>query len=137
MQGVNYEASFYGFLAGGDKDGGGNMTKITTDFVNKCPNSNIVVSGYSQGAQVTHLAAQAMSPDVPAKISSAVVFGDPLDGKPIQGVPKEKTLSICRDGDPIYRSAGTLVLIPHLQYDQGAGKAAQFVVSQMKTRRSV
>ncbi|KAL8369710.1 hypothetical protein RB595_000170 [Gaeumannomyces hyphopodioides] len=136
MQGVSYAATFYGFLAGGDKDGGGNMTKVTTDFVNKCPNSNVVISGYSQGAQVTHLAAQGLSADVQAKISSAVVFGDPLEGQPIQGVPKEKTLSVCRDGDTICRSAGTLILIPHLEYDQDVGKAAQFILGQIKSRRS-
>ncbi|KAL8387345.1 hypothetical protein RB595_009972 [Gaeumannomyces hyphopodioides] len=132
MQGVDYNATFYGFFVGGDQDGATNMAKITTDLVNRCPSSNVAMTGYSQGAQLLHLASQAMPADVMNKVSSVVMFGDPNYGQPVQGVPAERTLSICKDGDTICRK-DTLILIPHLLYEQDVDQAAQFIMSKIRT----
>ena len=45
----------------------------------QCPGSRIVLSGFSQGAQVTHKAAQ-MIPELHAKVGAIVLFGDPNNG---------------------------------------------------------
>lgn len=43
----------------------------------KCPQTKIVMSGYSQGGQVVHNSANALGPNIMAKINSVVIFGDP------------------------------------------------------------
>jgi len=43
----------------------------------KCPTTKVVISGYSQGGQIVHNAAKQLPEDVAAKISAAIIFGDP------------------------------------------------------------
>jgi hypothetical protein len=42
-----------------------------------CPNTKLIVSGYSQGGQIVHNAAAQLPANVGQWISSAVIFGDP------------------------------------------------------------
>lgn len=98
-------------------------------FADKCPDSKITMSGYSQGGQVVHKAAQQLSAAAKEKVSSVVIFGDPNNGQPVAGVPKDKTLVVCRDGDNICEG-GFRVLAPHLQYGSDAEMAAEFIVKQ-------
>ncbi|KLU86302.1 hypothetical protein MAPG_05317 [Magnaporthiopsis poae ATCC 64411] len=129
MQGVEYAANIPGFLAGGDRRGSAEMAKQVQNFANSCPDSKITMSGYSQGGQVVHNAAQQLDAATQQRISSAVIFGDPKNGEPVAGVPADKTLIICRDGDNIC-NGGFRVLAPHLQYGRDADQAAQFIVNQ-------
>ena len=50
---------------------------LVQDAFTKCPNTKVVISGYSQGAMLVHNAAKQLSTDVAGKISAAVTFGDP------------------------------------------------------------
>lgn len=49
---------------------------VTKAFTN-CPNTKIVMSGYSQGAQLVHNAASELSTSTMEKVSAVVTFGDP------------------------------------------------------------
>lgn len=64
-----------------------------------------------------------------AKVSAAVLFGDPLKNTGVVGMDVDKTLTICNVGDDICLG-GDLILIPHLTYSFNATVAAQFSVEQ-------
>jgi cutinase len=49
VQGVEYPADIPGFLAGGDKKGSAMMASLVTQTLADCPDTKIVMSGYSQG----------------------------------------------------------------------------------------
>jgi cutinase len=53
VQGVDYPASVQGFLAGGDANGSTLMAQLVSQATSQCPNSKVVVSGYSQGPRWT------------------------------------------------------------------------------------
>jgi cutinase len=61
IQGVTYPANVFGFLAGGDAAGATTMYNLINQAASKCPSTKIVVSGYSQGAQLVHTATQRLS----------------------------------------------------------------------------
>lgn len=48
-----------------------------TKALSSCPNSKIVVSGYSQGGQLVHNAAKLLPAETMKAVSSVVIFGDP------------------------------------------------------------
>lgn len=50
--------------------------RLVTKTKTSCPDTAIVMSGYSQGAQVVHKAAIVLG-SVMASLSSVVTFGDP------------------------------------------------------------
>jgi cutinase len=80
IQGVNYSASVLGFLAGGDAAGGTTLLNLINQAATRCPSTKIVVSGYSQGAQLVHTATQKLSAATAARVSAGkfpiVVFED-------------------------------------------------------------
>ena len=43
----------------------------------KCPNTKVVLSGYSQGAMLVHNAAKSLPAATTSKIAAVVTFGDP------------------------------------------------------------
>ncbi|RDW85920.1 cutinase-1 [Coleophoma crateriformis] len=126
FQGVDYPADVPGFLAGGDAGGSKNMATMTMNALTACPNSKVVMSGYSQGGQLVHNAAKMMPAAMVAKVNSVVIFGDPDNGKPVTGVSAAKTKVICHQGDNIC-AGGDTILTPHLTYSNDAGTAAAFV----------
>ena len=95
----------------------------------KCPNTKIVMSGYSQGGQLVHNAAKLLPAKTMAAVSSVVIFGDPNDGQAVTGASAAKTKVICHAGDNIC-DHGDLILLPHLTYSENAGEAATFVAAQ-------
>lgn len=50
---------------------------LITSAKEKCPNTKLVVSGYSQGGQVIHMATAQLSAATAAFINKVVIFGDP------------------------------------------------------------
>lgn len=77
VQGVEYPADIPGFLAGGDADGSQLMADLTTQAVADCPGSKVIMSGYSQGAQLVHNAAELMDAAAVSQVAGTVLFGDP------------------------------------------------------------
>ncbi|KAK0109727.1 hypothetical protein ONS95_002406 [Cadophora gregata] len=129
VQGVNdYKASVVGYLAGGDVKGSVNMAmQIATAFTT-CPNTKLVVSGYSQGGQLVHNALASLPATTVTWVSKVVIFGDPNNGTAIPNVEANKVMTICHQGDDICDD-GLRVLQQHLTYGLDARNAATFVVS--------
>jgi len=50
---------------------------MVADTMKACPNTKMVMAGYSQGGQLVHNAAQLLPAATMAKVSSVVIFGDP------------------------------------------------------------
>ncbi|KAK2021999.1 cutinase, partial [Colletotrichum zoysiae] len=125
VQGVEYPANVQGFLAGGDAAGSRLMASLAEQAVTNCPNSSIIVSGYSQGGQLAHNAAAMMSKATVSRVAGAVIFGDPLNGQPVQGIPADRTKVICHNGDNICEG-GSQIRRAHLTYGNDAPEAAQF-----------
>ncbi|EKD21173.1 uncharacterized protein L3040_000788 [Drepanopeziza brunnea f. sp. 'multigermtubi'] len=127
VQGVEYPADIPGFLAGGDAKGSQKMAQLVMQAMTTCPDTKVVMAGYSQGGQLVHNAAAMLPPDMAAMVSSAVIFGDPMNGKPVQGVSAAQTKVICHNGDLICAGTST-ILQPHLTYSQNAQEAATFTM---------
>ncbi|KAK7959081.1 uncharacterized protein PG986_003935 [Apiospora aurea] len=98
-----------------------------------CPNSRMIISGYSQGAAITHRAVQTLPDEVKAKIAGIVTFGDTQtlqDGGRILGFPTNKTLIICNLGDVI--CTGTLLVYPvHLDYIKWVPTAVAYLIERL------
>lgn len=88
----------------------------------------MTLSGYSQGAQLVHLATSQLPSNTTSKISSIVLFGDPKNGTAISGVDSKRVLTICHTEDDICKG-GDDVGLGHLNYSSDAGTAAMFALS--------
>ncbi|KAJ8069602.1 hypothetical protein OCU04_000040 [Sclerotinia nivalis] len=127
VQGVDYAANVLGYLEGGDPSGSATMANLTNTAAAKCPSAKLVLSGYSQGAQVLHNAAKTLSTAVTARIAAVVMFGDPDNGQAVGTVPTSKVLSICHNQDIICTKLGWFTT--HLTYSEDAQTASDFIVS--------
>ncbi|KAJ6556160.1 cutinase-domain-containing protein [Mycena capillaripes] len=133
-QGVNYSASVLGYLEGGDPAGSVTMATLINTAASKCPSTQIVIGGYSQGAQLVHNAASTLSAAVTARIAAVVLFGDPdRVGRstlpPVGTIPAAKVSSDCHTGDIICTGSGGAT--EHLNYDEDAPAASAFIVSHL------
>jgi len=129
VQGVNYGATVAEFLVGGDPVGSATLATLVGQAQSKCPNTKLVLSGYSQGGQLVHNAAAMLSASETAFVNSVVIFGDPDNGYKVGNITSSKVLVICHVGDDICLH-GDLVLAPHLTYSLNAQQAASFVASK-------
>ncbi|KAM3508754.1 hypothetical protein MY11210_006611 [Beauveria gryllotalpidicola] len=127
-QGVNYPASVDGYL-NADNAAGLTMAQIVRDTRAACPNTKIVLSGYSQGAFAPHYAADALGAEM-RNVSAVVTFGDPLSRKPLANFDSKKFLVVCNLGDNICNQ-GNVILPQHLTYAMHAKSAAAFVASNV------
>ncbi|KAF2133899.1 carbohydrate esterase family 5 protein [Dothidotthia symphoricarpi CBS 119687] len=130
IQGVTYPASIAGFLAGGDAAGSTTMYNLINTAASKCPSTKIVVSGYSQGAQLVHTATQRLSAAVAARVSAVVTFGDADRDETFGSVAASKILIICHDGDNICDN-GIIITPAHRNYEIDAPAAAAFVATKV------
>lgn len=103
------------------------MAQLASQSVSQCPNSKIVLSGYSQGGMVVHNAAT-QSGFPASSIAGAVIFGDPFNGQAVQGLDSSKLLEICASGDSVCDGQGLTggITQAHLSYGQNAQQAADF-----------
>ncbi|KAJ2922568.1 hypothetical protein H1R20_g14518, partial [Candolleomyces eurysporus] len=124
--GIDYPALVSGYLAGGDAGGARTMANSVTSTANSCPNTKIVISGYSQGAQVTHLAARQLSSAIQNRVVAVVTFGDPYESTALPGVLQSRRKTFCNFGDLIC-TGQHIILAPHLTYGSDATAAAAFV----------
>ncbi|KAK1992715.1 cutinase [Colletotrichum falcatum] len=126
VQGVDYAANILGFLLGGDPNGTTAMVNLVARAVTQCPDTKIVLSGYSQGGQVVHNTANKLTAAQIARISAVLIFGDPFDGQPVGLIPSSKVKIICHEGDNIC-DGGILITADHRNYEEDAIPAAAFV----------
>ncbi|CRK42126.1 hypothetical protein BN1723_005285, partial [Verticillium longisporum] len=129
--GVTYPANVAGFLAGGDAAGSRTMAQLTARAVTQCPNTKIVLSGYSQGAQVVHNAAGQLTAAQTNRVTAVLTFGDPKRNQPFGTIPASRTRVICRTGDNICEG-GFTITPAHTQYQQDAPAAASWIASRVR-----
>lgn len=128
IQGVPYTASISSFLQGGSKTGAMNLAAMINTTLAACPNTQLSVSGYSQGAQVVHMAMASLPAATTAMVSSVVLFGDPLNGTAVAGVAANRQMVVCHAGDDIC-AGGDQIKGAHLSYAKDAPMAAMFALS--------
>lgn len=73
VQGVEYDASIVGFLVRGSPVGTTELSRLIAQAQLQCPRTQLVLSGYSQGAQVVHNTADLLTAEQSSSISSVVV----------------------------------------------------------------
>jgi cutinase len=134
--GIRYPADVAGFLAGGDAEGAQRMLNSVSSTANSCPDTKIVMSGYrqasftfyfleiffidvvsnySQGAQLIHLAAANLSTEDQNHVAAVVTFGDPYRDQVLPGDLESRRDTFCAEGDLICEGK-PIVLPPHFSY---------------------
>ncbi|OGM45344.1 cutinase precursor [Aspergillus bombycis] len=132
FQGVNgYSASVEGYLAGGEAAGSKAMASQASDILSKCPDTKLVMSGYSQGCQIVHNAVEQLPAETASKISSVLLFGDPYKGKAFPNVDASRVHTVCHAGDTICENS-VIILPAHLTYAVDVAAAADFAVAAAK-----
>jgi cutinase len=139
---VNYPAS-YDFLAAAD---GANDASAHIQYVaNNCPNSKIVLGGYSQGAAIVDVLAAVpipvigftnpLPPFVADRISAVAVFGNPSAriGLPLTSSPTfaNRAIDLCNPGDPICSDGNNVPAHRSYGPDGTAYQAAVFVANRI------
>ena len=108
------------------------LTLLRASLINStlaaCPSTLLTVSGYSQGAEVVHLAMSQLPTKTTSRIASVVLFGDPKNGTALNGVDARRVMTICHSEDDICKG-GDDIGLAHLNYSSDAGTAAIFALS--------
>lgn len=111
---VNYPASndFSTSAPAGSDDASAHVESMAS----ACPNTRMVLGGYSQGAAVVDLATTAMPPAVADHVAAAAVFGAPrssfadtLSPGPLPSIGSlytAKSIELCVPNDPICSQGG-------------------------------
>jgi cutinase len=141
---VNYPANddYHGSASAGADD----ASAYIQNTVASCPNTKIVLGGYSQGSTVIDLATSAMPAPVADHVAAVALFGEPSSGfssmlwggqplptiNPLYG---SKTISLCAPDDPICSGGGNI--IAHVSYIQSGmtNQAATFAASRLNQGR--
>ncbi|CBX94902.1 hypothetical protein LEMA_P113170.1 [Plenodomus lingam JN3] len=126
VQGVDYPASAAGNINQG-ADGGKIMASLVQTALSQCPDTKIIVSGYSQGSMVVHNAfGNGLST---SKVAGAVLFGDPLKRSPVGDMPANKVKQFCGTSDMICGGGGDGGATgSHISYGSSANIAASFAI---------
>jgi cutinase len=108
-----------------------------------CPNTKIVLGGYSQGSTVIDLASNAMPARVASHVAAVALFGEPSSsfstmlwgGQPLPVISPlyaPKSISLCAPGDPICSGGGDI--LAHVSYITSGmtTQAATFAVNRLK-----
>jgi cutinase len=114
------------------------LTAQLNSFASRCPNTRIVVGGYSLGAAVTNrVLNDPLAPGVDDRIAAVVLFGNAsrLLDVPLAPGPEfaDRFLDVCNPGDPI--CSGGPFALSHLQlaYVAGGGlnSGVDFAISKL------
>jgi cutinase len=117
---VNYPADYNFLLAG---DGANDASAHVQYMMGACPNTRLVLGGYSQGAAVIDVITSVpvpilgfnnpLPPNAPDFVAAVVAFGNPSAkiGAPLTIAPVwgPKAIDLCNGGDPICQTDGESV----------------------------
>ncbi|KAH7097265.1 cutinase-domain-containing protein [Auriculariales sp. MPI-PUGE-AT-0066] len=134
VQGIDYPADCKGAIGGSvdpfNATGSVNCADMVTAVLEYCPNTAVVISGYSQGAQQAHGCLMRLSPEQVANIQAVVTFGDPLSATPFDQVDAARTKVFCNEGDEVCNNK-PIILPPHFTYGTVAIEpAVAFITNQ-------
>jgi cutinase len=111
---VNYPASRD--FSSSAPAGGNDMSAHVQSMAASCPNTRMVLGGYSQGAAVVDLATSEMPPAVADHVAATAIFGGPksslayaLSPGPLPAIGPlyaGKTVELCVPNDPICSEGG-------------------------------
>jgi cutinase len=135
---VNYPAS-YDFLAAAD--GANDASAFIQNVVNTCPDTRLVLGGYSQGAAIIDIITSIpfpavgfnnpLPPNVPDHVAALAVFGNPTTkvGLPLTTSPVYggRAIDLCNAGDPICSDGNNMQAHRSYDSDGSASRAASFV----------
>ena len=102
--------------------------------VTQCPDTTIVMGGYSQGSAVVDNALQEMPPAQQAKVAGVVVWGftrAAQDNRQIPGYPADQTKVFCAPGDLVCNNTLTITAA-HLTYGANAAESGAFLAKMAK-----
>ncbi len=137
---VNYPANddYHNSATAGSNDASAHIQ----DVVASCPNTKLVLGGYSQGSTVMDLASQAMPAPVADRVAAVALFGEPSSGfssmlwggQPLPTISPAlagKTISLCAPDDPICSSGGNIMA--HVSYIESGmvNQAATFAANKL------
>ncbi len=137
---VNYPASddYHNSVSNGTDDASAHIQNT----VASCPNTKIVLGGYSQGATVIDSSTSTMPASVADHVAAVTLFGEPTSqfssmlwgGAPLptlNPIYSAKTLSLCAPDDPICTGGGNI--IAHVSYIEAGmtDQAATFAASKL------
>lgn len=106
-------------------------TKIINMAMTKCPNSTMLIGGYSQGSAVMDNAIQGLPQASQDKVAGVVFFGytrNEQDNAQVPGYPKAQTKIFCAQGDLVCDNTLTITAA-HLSYGANADAASTFLAS--------
>jgi cutinase len=144
-QGVTYPADVAGAISGalspGTAQGARTMASLTQQVLSKCPDTKVILAGYSQGAEQVHGAlinlqsgqvavsvhsSQTTLDHLLTRFQAAITFGDPLQRSPFRNIDSGRTKIYCNLLDAVCNGA-FVISASHLSYSiQDATPAAQF-----------
>jgi cutinase-like protein len=138
---VNYPATnnFRSSIAAGANDASAHVQSMAAN----CPNTRMVLGGYSQGAAVIDVITSQMPAEVANHVAAVAVFGNPsaagtfargLSAGSLPGIGPPyvaKTIDMCMPGDPICTNGVSMA--PHVQYVQSGmtNQAATFAAGKL------
>jgi cutinase-like protein len=137
---VNYPANddYHNSAAAGSDDASGHIQGTVAN----CPNTKLVLGGYSQGSTVIDLATGAMPAPIADHVAAVALFGEPTSqfssalwgGQPLPAINPiytAKTISLCAPDDPICSSGGNIMA--HVSYIQAGmtNQAATFAANRL------
>lgn len=104
-------------------NGGPIMANLVETALKQCPDTKVVLGGYSQGSMVVHNAASRLTAD---QVAGAVLFGDPFKTQAVGKLASSKVKEYCASGDPVCENGFNVMA--HLTYGSDAKEAAQFLI---------
>jgi cutinase len=137
---VNYPANddYHNSATAGSNDASAHIQ----DTVASCPNTKIVLGGYSQGSTVIDLATNDMPAPVADHVAAVALFGEPSSGfstmlwggQPLPTISPlyaGKTISLCTPDDPICSAGGNIMA--HVSYISSGmtNQAATFAANHL------
>lgn len=137
---VDYPAS-YDFLAAAN--GANDASAYIQNIVDTCPNTRLVLGGYSQGAAIIDVVTSVPFPaigftnplpsTVADRVAGLAVFGNPSTkiGMPLTSSPLYgfKSIDLCNPGDPICSDGNDVPAHRAYGPDGSAAQAAAFVAN--------